>query len=239
MTESEKKSPSLKEQIDNDKQLQKLGRKLSILSLFFMGVMLTGATIEEANTFVFKVKVTTQEAIPAMFLLSVLYLLFRYYTYARPYQKLIERLWLNRLERDPIIVLYDYESHEVHGFVVDIEPKGVDLNIQSHSQHAETVWRFEYRVSGFGQRCIRYTGGHVMAAYDEQLDVQLRKHIKLSEYLKILCTEAKYQLTSFIEDKERLDLWGPYLIATLAILSFFFRSDFQQLVKTLVDFASM
>ena len=78
MSDNTPEKLTLKQQIDGDEQLQKLGRKLSILSLLFMGVMLTGATIEEANTFVFKVKVTTQEAIPAMFLLSVLYLLFRY-----------------------------------------------------------------------------------------------------------------------------------------------------------------
>lgn len=225
---------TLKQQIDSDEQLQKLGRRLSILSLLFLGVMLTGATIEEANTFVFKVKVTTQEGIPALFLLSTSYLMFRYYTYARPYQKVIDRYWLSRLERDPVIVLHDYEENETHGLVVDFQPKGVDLNCNQYSQQEEESWTFEYRISGIGRRCIRYSGGYVMAPHYRQFDVQIHENVKRSTYLRILLSEAKYQLTSFVEDKERLDLWGPYLVASLAILSFFYQPEFQQLVKSLV-----
>lgn len=237
MSDNTPEKPTQKQQIDGDEQLQKLGRKLSILSLLFMGVMLTGATIEEANTFVFKVNVTTQEAIPAMFLLSVLYLLFRYYTYARPYQKEIDQAWNQRLNATLFYIYEDPEDGQRYGRAVDLQPNGIHLD--SPDPNDWEYVQIQYHYSGIFLRSAKYTN-YVPEHHDEAEPnlVPLWKKVSIKEYLWFLKTEAKYQLGSFVEDKERLDLWGPYLIAALAILSFFFRSDFQQLVKTLVALAS-
>lgn len=236
MSDNTPEKPTLKQQIDGDEQLQKLGRKLSILSLLFMGVMLTGATIEEANTFVFKVKVTTQEAIPAMFLLSVLYLLFRYYTYARPYQKQIDQAWNQRLNATLFHIYEDPEDGEWYGRAIDLQPKGIQLD--SPNPNDRQYVQIQYQYTGFFLRSAKYTDYVEEHGVEvEPAPVPLWEKVSIKEYLWFLTTEAKYQLGSFVEDKERLDLWGPYLITGLAILSFFFRSDFQQLVKTLVGLA--
>ncbi len=232
MTDKKSEKLTLKQQIDSDEQLQKLGRRLSILSLMFLGVMLTGATIEEANTFVFKVKVTTQEAIPVMFLLSVLYLLFRYYTYARPYHKKIEEIWWKRFSSDVLYVqrLQD-GSDEIIGLVYDLEPGFASENFEAQS----TILR-----RGIFDRIIeyRYTynppNSELFDPPDEVIAVSIGGSAGLRKYFSIYFKETKYQLRSYIEDKERLDLWGPYLIVSLAILSFFYQPEFQQLVKMLV-----
>lgn len=228
---------TLKQQIDSDEQLQKLGKRLSILSLLFLGVILTGATIEESNTFVFKVKVTTQEGIPALFLLSTLYLTFRYYTYARPYQKKIDLAWNQRLRNTLFHFYEDPGNGEKCGLAVDLQPDGIDFNSPDYREWVNV--HIHYQYSGFFMRELKYTNYNSEHGIEfEPSFVRLWEKVSLKKYLWFLKMEAKFQLGSFIEDKERLDLWGPYLISGLAVLSFFYRPEFQQLVKTLVGLST-
>jgi hypothetical protein len=231
MNDEKPEKPTLKQQIDSDEQLQKLGRRLSILSLLFLGVMLTGATIEEANTFVFKVKITTQEGIPALFFLSTLYLMFRYYTYARPYHKKIEEIWWARFSSDALYV--HHSDEEIIGLVYDLDPGFAeeDFEAQPTVLHRGIFDRIiEYRYT------YNPPNGEIFDLPDTVIAVSIGGSAGLRTYFSIYFKETKYQLRSYIEDKERLDLWGPYLIASLAILSFFYQSEFQQLVTILVGY---
>lgn len=214
---------SLKEKIDNDVELRKIGTRLIVVSLIFMSMISTGAKLQEANTFIFKITFDNQDAIPWLFLVVISYLFFRYYTYARVYHYELERKWIERLERSKVLIEIDHENNELFGLVVDLEPKRVDLNYLYHSGiDKDFQWNFQYSVDLVFVRTIRYYGGHVQASVDEEYEVNLYKSIGLRKYLSILLLECRYQVSSFIRDKERLDLIGPYIISIIPVLFYFY-----------------
>ena len=81
----------LKKRIDSDTGLRAKRKYLTIVALLMLGIQFSGAKLEEANTFILKFSFSHQNGIAFLLLMSILFLLVRYYNYAalimRAYQE--------------------------------------------------------------------------------------------------------------------------------------------------------
>ena len=211
---SEEKLSEYREKLDGDQGLQSKRKLLVGLSVLLLAINFTGATFKEANTFIFKIEFTNQSGLSYFLLLAVVFLLIRYYTYAHSYHEELYKLWSSRMLRDRNIFLYHHEAEEVIG----------------HLKHAINVWggdepgiqASKYHVTGIFKRGLLYPTEHHheggIDEYDELISLtNFTSEWKISDYLKLLVYEFKYQLLAFFKYRENLDLVGPYIFGLIAI----------------------
>jgi heme/copper-type cytochrome/quinol oxidase subunit 3 len=112
MTE-EKKSPTITELIDADEGLKSKRKILTITSLILLALTFSGAKVEEANTFILKLKFDNQNGIAILLVLTIVFLIIRYYNYAKPYHEKLFRAWSDRMLDDGYFLNSDVETREL------------------------------------------------------------------------------------------------------------------------------
>ena len=74
MTEK-KKEPTITELIDQDEGLKSKRKLLTVTSLILLVLTFSGAKVEEANTFILKLKFDNQSGIAILLILAIFFLL--------------------------------------------------------------------------------------------------------------------------------------------------------------------
>jgi len=87
--------------IDLDEGLKAKRKLLTVTSIILLALSFTGAQVQEANTFILKLKFANQNGLGILFVLSILFLMVRYYNYAKPYHDKLYERWTNRLFARP------------------------------------------------------------------------------------------------------------------------------------------
>lgn len=211
---------TITEQIDTDEGLKSKRKLLIVTSLVLMALSFSGAKVEEANTFVLKLSFESQKGIPVLLILSVVFLLVRYYNYACKYHKELYDRWTKRLLKNSFFLhrLYEDPHHyELSGFLVDQAP----FDIIQYEDDEHYSWLASYTCEPFFKRQITYT------FYDENGPHYRKLAIGRKNYFKVLRLEAVCQLKSFFIHRENLDITSPYILGVLAILSFIYRTELQ------------
>lgn len=203
---------SLRNLIDNDNGLKAKRKLLTIVSITLLAFTITDAKIIEINTFFVKLELGREHGIPTLLALSVTFLLLRYYNYAKPHQDQLFNLWSARMMSDNDFLHTCPFSDDMSGIEIDLAPSHYLEYIDpmyhlSERGHADTSY-----ICGIGKRFIKYEWGD----NNEQLEIiQIKgKHLRRTFLL-----EVKYQAGSFFKHRENLDIYGPYLIGILAIIS--------------------
>lgn len=223
------KEPSVTERIDTDEGLKSKRKMLTITSLILLALSVSGAKIEEANSFIFNIKFESQSGIGVLLVFSVLFLMVRYFNYAKPYHVELFRLWSDRMMHHPYFLSRCHHSYEASGLIAEKFPNesrfdevpfaGDDLE--------ETGHEWSYKCFPPFVRKLSFTWRDREDYYDE--DVSIGRE----NYLKVLGLEAKYQFASFFTHRENLDILAPYMLALVAISSYFFKEQFQAFIKIL------
>ena len=228
---NEAKEASFAERIDNDSGLKTKARMLTITSLLLMTVMVTGATIEEANTFIFKVVILNQAGVPAMMVIAIIFLMVRYYSYAKPYHAEVEGIWHEKLLSDPFCFKYDEQYQEPYGLIYELQPSPCVVDGPDSEPEQLDFNQHSYRRGLLFGRYMDYEGNaqgeHVAVSVD------LRKRLPGKTFSKLLILEFKYRIQTLLDNREYLDILGPYFIGLAALVSFFWRDDVQALLKTI------
>lgn len=156
---AEKKAElSITQQIDADEGLKSKRKLLVFASLVLLALSVSGAKIEEANTFVFNIKFENQSGIGVLLVLSILFLMVRYYNYARPYHSQLYKLWSDRMLKHPYFLSHDYHIDDFSGLVVEKAPKEsrlADLP-HAHGHIDEDGHDWAYKSNSPFIRRIRY-----------------------------------------------------------------------------------
>lgn len=220
---------ALYEQIDNDKALTDKKRLLVVTSFLLLVIQFSGAKIVEANTFILKLDFSHQKGLALLLFISVVFLLIRYYGYARKYHIKIKQLWNSDLLHDTFISHYCQYSNEYSGLMHQKYPKGFCPE--------ETLYKgghihYVYENTSF-KRAFRYD------VIDEHGNNYEYRKALFSEYgsknfLKVLSLELKYQLTGYLKYREFFDILGPYIIGVLAIISYVFHDYLSDLIQRIV-----
>ena len=105
--------------MDNDKAFQLKRKTLVIVSLLLLALVVSGAQIKEANTFIFKVEFTSHVGLRYLLVASVVVCMFRYYSYSERYHHKLFEFWSGRLLYDYGVYHLDHETGEISGAIGD------------------------------------------------------------------------------------------------------------------------
>jgi hypothetical protein len=206
--------------MDDDAGFKSKRRALTFVSLLLLALVLSGAEIKEANTFIFKIEFTNHIGLKYLLVLAVLSCIFRYYAYSEKYHAQLFRFWSSRFLNDVSIFYYDRESESVGGLL--------GRKIDMYGGDEPGIQTPTYIKTGFLKRNIGYPATGMHDFYGE---FYYTEHINLNEYTenwskvefrKLLRTEIKYRLEAWIRYRETLDLISPYLLGFISLAVFLY-----------------
>ncbi len=208
----------LHKEIDNDTGLRSKGRLLIIFSSILLALEVSGARAIEANTFLVKLEFTNGDGIKWLLALTIIFLMVRYYNYARKYQLKLTYVWADRVVSKHF--KYDNLTQEFHGICDELAPVEFDT-AKFHDD--KTSFNIEYIWSPLFKRALLYK----WELFDDGNDytpnwqvIPIKLSAFSSKYWKLLADEFSTQIKSYFISRESLDIQAPYLISSLAILSF-------------------
>ena len=252
---------TLTQRIDADEGLKAKRKLLTVVSLILLAIAFSGAKVVEANTFIMKISFTNQSGIAYLLLLSIAFLMIRYYNYAHPYHDELYKAWTERMLNDRYFYLYHDEADESEGLIKDLYPESLKRDIDEHEFGGMET---EYRCSHLFGRHIEYTwfsgegsGYENFATVDlmrikseeakkkereeaknknkvkdtEQKQKITKDEINFKAYIKILKYEFMYRTTRYLTHRENLDIIAPYLLGSFSIFSFIFSKEIIEILK--------
>lgn len=211
------KLQKLRLDIDTDAGLKSKRKQLTIVSIILLCFTMTGAKVLEVNTIFVKMSLDNERGIPTLLAISVLFLLIRYYNYAKPYQDQLYRLWSARMMRDDYFFTHCHESDALGGLENTLAPEDYaaynsPFNYERSTDHHYASTQY---VCELGKRFIEY-------AWGDQAENLTKVAIKRPHLFSTLKCELIYQASSFFTHRENLDLCGPYCLGFVAIVSLWF-----------------
>lgn len=224
MSDSEE---TIRARIDNDEGLRSKRRMLTIASLILLAIQFSGAKVEKANTFILELSFEHQHGLILLLLVSIVFLLIRYYNYAKPYHDELYKLWSSRMLELPFFIQVCRYSDDVTGLIYDVQPEGVGIG-ELHDDNVTYDW--SYKCYFPFRRYINYVWQDEHDYGDKE--TKLFGNINHRKYLMVLWLELKYQFLSFFTHRENLDILAPYMLGVVAICSFFFRDEFLLLTNS-------
>lgn len=224
----DKGPPSITEQLDNDAGLKSKRKLLTIVSLITLALSFSDAKIEEVNTLVFKLSFENNGGISFLLVCSILFLLIRYFNYARPYHDKLYHLWSARMLKEPFFFEFNHHEDEADGLVIQKMPKHIDFNECIRDPEISINWRYE--CSFLFKRKISYLIEYKYEYDDDDKAVP----VGWKNYPKTLLLELKHQFKSYFIYRENLDIYAPYFLGLAAISSYFFVEELQQLLTFFV-----
>lgn len=104
-----------REAMDNDKAFQSKRKALVFVSLLLLALVVSGAQIKEANTFIFKIEFSNHVGLRYLLVVSVVACMLRYYSYAEKYRNQLFVIWSGKLLADSGVYYLDQEIGAVTG----------------------------------------------------------------------------------------------------------------------------
>ena len=215
----QRKALTITELIDADEGLKSKRKLLTITSLILLALTFSGAKVEEANTFILKLKFDNQNGIAILLVLAIVFLLIRYYNYAKPYHEKLFREWSDRMLKESYFHQSCHHSETVTGLVHDLAPKKAIAD----QIDPWTWYKFHYESEIF--KCgIRYSWTDQHESHNEFVNVGWKN------YLKVMGYEVKYRILRYFNHRENLDILAPYALGVVAISSYVFHAQLQALL---------
>jgi len=150
-----------------------------------------------------------------LLLLSIGFILFRYYSYASLYQEAITQEWTGKLLNLHFFYYIHPDGPEPFGYVVEIAPPHVDYVALPHEEDVNLTVSFKPNL--FFNAQIQYD------LYDREHDdvrnsrVYLFKHKNLRRMLSAYFLVFKCWWNAQIRFRESLDIYAPYFLAFIGI----------------------
>jgi hypothetical protein len=219
---------TLTQRIDADEGLKAKRKLLTVVSLILLAIAFSGAKVVDANTFIMKISFTNQNGIAYLLLLSIAFLMIRYYNYARPYHDELYKAWTQRMCEKTLYVNHAVDDHYIPGLMTHLSPK--ELCYESCKRDSYGFWHYRYTSKWLILREIKFFWSNDGESHNQEV-VSLLSKTSLWGYFKLLVLESKYQITSFFTHRENLDIFTPYLLGCFSILSFIFSKEIIEILK--------
>ena len=221
MDDSELKE--FREAIDKDEGLKYKRRMLVTVSLVFLALNLSGASLHEANTFIFKIKFTNHTGMTYFFFISITFLILRYYAYAQAYHDKLFYFWSQRMLSDYKVFSYAPANEDITGLL------GKAVNVWAGDEPG--IRYPKYKVTGILKRNLVYEShqsdpenGDYLYEENIELNRYTEKWTK-NDFLLLLGFEVRYRIQAIVKHREYLDLLAPYIIGALSLLSIALKSN--------------
>lgn len=208
--------------LDADIGLKSKRQQVTYVSLVILAINLSGATIQEANTFLFKIHFLRPDGLHALLAISLLFCIIRYLNYSYKYDKQLSELWKGRFLKDERILPFDSRGDEYQGLLSPSVNK--DFSSLYEMLRNGEVEKFKKQYS-----CglLPYKKAVIFSftnSYGEEEKIKSKigiKEIGTIDWLRVTLIEWSYRITSYFAHRETLDLRAPYIIAALAFISFY------------------
>ncbi|ABS08222.1 hypothetical protein [Shewanella baltica] len=219
--------------IDADVGLKSKRRALIVTSIVLIIISWTGATLKEITGLVAKIELTNTVAIKYLLIISIAYLMFRYFAYARTYHQQLRSFWVKRFMQDKRVFRYYVDQNNPHDEDIDgLLGKALDVWVGDEP----SVRSLGYENHGFpffGRKITYitregYSSGHPDDPDTRYEEVDFVNEIilnkftdkwKIEDLIKLLSIEYGYVFKSYTHYREYFDLMGPYFFGILALLS--------------------
>lgn len=216
--------------IDADEGLKGKRKFLTVTSIILLALSFTGAQVQEANTFILKLKFANQNGLGILFVLSILFLMVRYYNYAKPYHDKLYERWTKRLLAKPHFYSHCPHSDEDDGIVADSRCSELD----AHYRQSDVRWDYSYKCGKPFVRYLVHVWGYNQYEDEDRMEqVNIYSRFGFKIYLVSIWLEAKEQFKSFFTHRENLDILAPYLLGIFAIASYYFSAELLKLLALL------
>lgn len=203
--------------MDNDKAFQSKRKALVFTSLLLLALVVSGAQIKEANTFIFKIEFLNHEGLRCLLVISVMACMLRYYSYSERYYAQLFDFWSTRMLSDSDIYYLDQEAGQISGVL----GKKVYLDYGRYDME-----RPVYKKTGFSKRSVGLPTSEV---HDFHGEIFYKKYFSLNDcssawkpkdFRKLLLIELKYRVEALVRYRETLDLISPYFLGVGSLLAF-------------------
>jgi hypothetical protein len=205
----------LSKKIHGDAPMANKRRLLVGLSMILIAIFLTEAKLTEANTLFFKITFANMNGIINLLLLSIGFILVRYYSYASLYQEAITQEWSDKLVKSNFFIICCEHSGHAHGYMVDTAPGYAGYNDESFGQESESL-TVSFKPNLFFNAQIQYDlftkNGHMN---DDRVYIFNKKNMKRS--IKAYREIFKCWWSAQVKFRESLDIYAPYLLAFVGI----------------------
>jgi hypothetical protein len=203
--------------MDNDKAFQSKRKALVFVSLLLLALVVSGAQIKEANTFIFKIEFANHAGLRYLLVASVVACMLRYYSYSEKYRDQLFKIWSGRLLADYRVYHVDKQAGEISGIL----GKKMEVYIGEYG-----VDNPKYKKAGFFKRSVGLPAKGMHETYGEIYYTEyfdLNKYDdkwKSTDFRSLLMIEFKYRAEAWIKYRETLDLASPYLLGFSSLLAF-------------------
>lgn len=229
LEDTEDSRNKIKADIDADKGLLAKRKLLLVASFIMLSINFLGVTIEEANTFILKLKFEHQNGLRVVILAVIFGLMIRYYGYCDDYRKRLYLLWSSHMLKDHYFYHRCPNHHRLSGIVAGLMPKFVSSNAEE-TDNLDFSWEARYERRLFSRYILfTWTGEN---SSPEDCSSRFLISRKCGVLLKIYWYEIKHQITNWFVHRETLDIYLPYLIATAAIASYFLKGPLGLILAT-------
>jgi hypothetical protein len=205
----------LSKKIHDDAPMANKRRLLVGLSMILIAIFLTEAKLTEANTLFFKITFANMNGIVNLLLLSIGFILIRYYSYASLYQEAITKEWTEKLLKLPFFYYIHPEEPEVFGYLVEISPSYVDYVDFRHNESESVTEHFKPNL--FFNAQIQYDLYSPEHGHIRDGRVYLFKHENFRRMLSAYFLVFKCWWNAQVRFRESLDIYAPYLLAFVGI----------------------
>lgn len=204
--------------MDDDKEFQSKRKALVFVSLLLLALVVSGAQIKEANTFIFKIEFANHAGLRYLLVAAVMACTLRYYSYSEKYNNHLFSLWAGRFLSDYNVYHIDPEGPVTSGLAGSKAGIYVGDNYDTDNPVYRKTGIFK-RAIGFKTNRIDEFRGQVYYTQFFNLN-EYTEHWRRRDFLNLLRVEFKYRAQAWFKHRETLDLASPYLLAAASLLAF-------------------
>jgi len=199
------------ENLKNDTELKSKRKMLIWVALILLTICMTGATITEANTFLFKISFKKAENLSFMLFVATILLTVRYHNYAAKHLSALYDQWTTQMLETSYFLNHNPEGDEPSGLLSKL------IDFTPHLQHGACgQYSFEYVRHVFNRKII-----YVYSAMEHPDEMcthhDIRKSLGFWIFLKTFWYELKFQKKIIVSQPEWIDLLGAYIISAVSI----------------------
>lgn len=221
-------STDLSDLIDADKGFLKCRRLLVAIELIVISLFATEAKIKEAGGFIFTIEFGNPSAIRDILLLTMLFLILRYYAFAMKYHDLLFTLIADEVVNNKRMRNYDEVRDEFDGLLTKV----VDDDVFLGRGYQSPV--FKYYKSGFLKRNICFDIIEDNENYLQEVNFDFKIYSEnwgRVDYIRVLYVESLCRLKLLIFSRAYFDVILPYVLGGIAIACYLYSTDFISLAS--------
>lgn len=219
--EKEDKLVAFHKAIDEDKGFKSQRNIITYISLVILAINFSGATIKEANTFLFNIVFSHAQGLMVLLSAALAFSLIRYLNYSHKYAMVLSSFWKERFLNDYRIQHFDNETYEVGGLFGGIISSARDHHFQDQEKWGETTSASESYITHINpfKRVYKSEWSIIKKNESSSTYFPVFKYLGFWNFLKVWQIETSYRLNALVYHRESLDIFAPMFLAAFAYLS--------------------